>query len=144
MKNKVLNLLKGMHCDSKKESHKCEKEICNIFNEIINKKINIEELIGIYLGEYPEKITGVDAYCIVESSTELPEYIECESNYSGYYDDFKFYTEWLEMNWEEYFNELKSKRMSSMINTINNVEKSLEKHKKEFNRVYNLKYRDLK
>lgn len=140
MKNKILNLLKGMHCDSKKESNKYEKEICNIFNEIINKKISIEENIGVYLGEYPEKITGVDAYCIVESSTELPKYIECENNYSGYYDDFNFETEWLEMNWEEYFNDLKSKRMSSIINTIDNVEKSLEKHKKEFNRVYNLKY----
>ena len=79
-------------------------------------------------------------YCIVEDSTELPKYIECENNYSGYHDDFNFKTEWLEMNWEEYFNDLKSKRISSMINTINNIEKSLEKHKKEFNRVYNLKY----
>lgn len=142
MKNKVLNLLKGMHCDSKKESYKCEKEICNIFNEIINKRCNIDQIIGVYLDEYPEKITGVDAYCIVESSTELPEYIECETNYL--YDNYNFCTKWLEMNWEEYFNELKSKRISSIINTIEDIEKSLEKHKTEFNRVYNLKYQDLK
>ena len=141
MKNKVLSLLKGMHCDSKKESRKCEKEICNIFNEIINKISSIEDNIGVYLGGYPEKITGVDAYCIVEDSSELPKYIECENNYSGYYDDFKFDTEWLEMNWEEYFNDLKSKQMSTIINIIENVEKSLEKHKTEFNRVYNLKYK---
>lgn len=141
MKNKVLSLLKGMHCDSKKESCKCEKEICNIFNDIINKMSSIEDNIGVYLGEYPVKITGVDAYCIVEESSELPKYIECENNYSGYHDDFKFDTEWLEMNWEEYFNDLKSKQLSSIINIIENVEKSLEKHKTEFNRVYNLKYK---
>lgn len=141
MKNKVLSLLKGMHCDSKKESYKCEKEICNIFNEITNKMSSIEDNIGVYLNEYPVKITGVDAYCIVKDSIELPKYIECENNYSGYRDDFKFDTEWLEMNWEEYFNDLKSKQLSSIINTIENVEKSLEKHKTEFNRVYNLKYK---
>ena len=138
MKNKILSLLKGMHCDSKKESFKCEKEICNIISEFINKRITIEKIIDVYLGEYPEKITGVDASCIVESSTELPEYIECQTNYM--YDCYRFYTKWLEMNWEEYFNELKSRRISSIKNTIKNVEESLEKHKKELNRVHKLKY----
>ena len=137
MKAKILELLKGMNSDSKKESSKCERELCKILTDICNRIESIEHAVGWNVRYYPDSIKEIDIDNVYPGMTKLPEIIWCE------YGSFEFETYWLDINLENYFEELKQKVIRTKTNTIKNVEDSLNKHKKELEALKNLTYEDL-
>ena len=137
MKAKILELLKGMNSDSKKESSKCERELCKILTDVCNRIESIEHAVGWNVRYYPDSIKEIDIDNVYPGMTELPEIIWCE------YGSFEFETYWLDINLENYFEELKQKAIRTKTNTIENVEASLNKHKKELEALKNLTYEDL-
>lgn len=137
MKAKILELLKGMNSDSKKESSKCERELCKILTDICNRIVSIEHAVGWNVRYYPDSIKEIDIDNVYPGMTKLPEIIWCE------YGSFEFETYWLDINLENYFEELKQKVIRTKTNTIENVEASLNKHKKELEALKNLTYEDL-
>lgn len=130
MKEKVLELLKGMTSDSKKETYKCEKELCEILTDICNKLKTIERYVGLYIICYPDKITEIDGDNVYIGIEKLPEIIWCND------ENFAFETKWLDIDYKSYFEDLKRK-------SIKNVEYSLNKHKEELELLKNLSYEDL-
>lgn len=60
MKTKILELLKGMTSDSKKESYKCEKELCKILADICNKLKTIESSVCYSVRFYPGTVYEID------------------------------------------------------------------------------------
>ena len=137
MKAKILELLKGMNSDSKKESSKCERELCKILTDVCNRLDSIENAVGWIVRYYPDSIKEIDIDNVYPGMTKLPEIIWCE------YGSFEFETYWLDINLENYFEELKQKVIRTKTNTIENVEASLNKHKKELEALKNLTYEDL-
>lgn len=137
MRTKILELLKGMTSDSKKESYKCEKELCEILTDICNKLETIEDAVCYNVRCYPDKIKEIDSDNVYSGMTKLPEIIWCD------YGSFDFETSWLNINFEEYFEELKHKSIDIKTKTIENVEFSLNKHKKELESLKKLNYETL-
>ncbi len=137
MKAKILELLKGMNSDSKKESSKCERELCKILTDVCNKLESIEHAVGWIVRYYPDSIKEIDIDNVYSGMNELPEIIWCE------YGSFEFETSWLDINFKEYFEELKQKSIKSKQTTIKNVEYSLNKHKNELESLKILTYEDL-
>ena len=135
MKEKILTLLREMTNDSKSASYKAEKELCNILTSVINKLHTIEKRIGVYDTYYPEKIDNIyeDLWY-----SALPKEIYCNNG------DFRFKTEWLDINLQEYFEKLKKSEINSIKHTIERVEYSLGKHREEIKRIEELKFEDLK
>lgn len=134
MKDKILTLLREMTNDSKSASYKAERELCNILTEVINKLHTIERKVGWGVRNYPEKIESVDVYGWYD---ELPKEIDCND------DDFCFKTEWLDINLQEYFEELRKKKIRSIESTISHVEYSLGKHREDIKHIGELKFEDL-
>lgn len=133
MKTKLLELFKKRYnTDSKSESWKCEKEMCNILQSAIDSIWEIEEAVGYhrYLSEYYVIENIYDNYCY----TKLPDEIECNDGY------YCFNTELLDINYKEYFETLKEKAINYKNSVITNVEKSLTKHKEELEKLKNLTY----
>lgn len=135
MKEKILALLKEMENDSKSVSHKAEKELCNILTEVMNKLYTIEEKVGYEVRNYPDKIESVDVYGYYYD--ELPKEICCNDG------DFCFETEWLDMNLQEYFEELREKKIINIKNTIARIKYSLGEHIKNLERIAEIKFEDL-
>lgn len=134
MKEKILTLLREMTNDSKSASYKAEKELCKILTEVINKLNIVEEKVGEYIMNYPEKIKSIDTYW---PYNELPKEIECND------DDFCFKTEWLDINLQEYFKELKKNKISTIKKYITQTKNSLNKHKEDLKHIKELKFEDL-
>lgn len=137
MKTKILELLKGMNSDSEKESSKCEKELCKILTDICNRIKSIEHAVGWNVKYYPDSIKEIDIDNVYPGMTELPEIIWCE------YGSFEFETYWLDINLENFFEELKQKAIRTKKNTIEKVEASLNKHKDELEALKNITYESL-
>lgn len=134
MKTKILKLLKGMNSDSKKESYKCEKELCKILTDVCNKLESIEDMTKMYMEGYPDKIEEIDMDNTYKGIKKIPEIIWCN------YGTFEFDTSWLDIDLKSYFEELKEKAVTYKQNTIEKVEASLNKHKEELEVLKNLKY----
>ena len=90
--------------------------------------------VGYYVRHYPDKIESIDVYGWYN---ELPKEIYCND------DDFCFKIEWLDINLQEYFEELRKKRISGIKCTITHVEYSLGEHRKNLERISELKFEDL-
>lgn len=134
MKEKILELLREMTNDSKSASYKAEKELCNILTGVIDKLYEVEKNVGLYIRYYPDKIWN-----IYEDNRyiKLPKEIKCNDG------DFRFKTEWLDINLQEYFEKLKKSEIGSIKRTIERVEYSLCKHREEIKRIEELKFEDL-
>lgn len=137
MKEKIFELLKGMTSDSKKESSKCEKELCEILTDVCNKLKTIENSVRYCVRVYPDKIDDIDMDNVYPGMNKLPEIIWCE------YGSFDFETSWLDINFEEYFEDLKHKSIDIKTKTIEEVEFSLNKHKEELESLKKLTYETL-
>ena len=135
IKKRILELLNEMLDDSKSKSYKAEKELCNILTEFINKKDKFENALGKYVCDYPKKIFNVEN-CF--SYEKLPDEIVCNNEY------FTFYTEWLDINWEEYFNQIKKDKVSYLTGLIERVEATVIKHKKELQNFSEMAFEDIK
>jgi len=122
MKEKILVLLKEMRNDSKSASYKAEKELCSILTGVINKLHTIEKKVGSYIRDYPEKIESIAEFWTYK---KLPKEIECNGG------DFWFKTEWLDINFQEYFEELKKNKIRGIKNYITQAEHSLSKYKED-------------
>lgn len=133
MKEKILALLREMTNDSKSISYKAEKELCNILTEVINKLHTIEKKVGWGVRNYPDKIESIDVYGWYD---ELPKEIDCN-------DYFCFETDWLDINLQEYFEELRKKKISVIESTIFHVEYSLSEHRRDLAHIRELKFEDL-
>lgn len=135
MKQKILELLNGMACDSKSASYRCEKELCKTLTSIIDKKHKIESYADrCNIQYYPEEITEVESLGVYNT---LPESIWCNN------DEFVFETEWLDIDWESYFEELKQSSIKSIESTIKQVEKSILIHKERLTNLSNRQFKDL-
>lgn len=134
MKTKILNLIKEMASDSKSVSHKAERELCKTLTEVINKLNTIEEKVGYSMRYYPYKIESVDLYGLYD---EIPKEIYCND------DDFCFRADWLDINLQEYFEELRKKKIDGVKRMIADVEYSLGQHREDLKRVKELKFEDL-
>lgn len=134
MKEKILSLLREMTNDSKSASYKAEKELCNILTLAINQLNTIEEKVGYYTMDYPDKIESTDDCFWYD---KLPKEINCNDG------DFCFKTEWLDINLKEYFEELKKNKISSIKRSITQVEHALIKHKEALRCIEELKFEDL-
>ena len=124
MKTKLLELFKKRYnTDSKSESWKYEKEMCNILQSVIDSIWEIEEMVGYhsYLSEY----------YVIEN---IYDDIGCNDGY------YVFNTELLDINYKEYFETLKEKAINYKNNVIANVENSLIKHKEELEKLKILTY----
>ena len=91
MKAKILELLKGMNSDSKKESYICNKEICKILNGVCNKLNSIESFICGYK-TYPDEIETIDEDNTYKGIDRLPKTIWCNDG------DVEFETSWLDID----------------------------------------------
>lgn len=135
MKEKILTLLREMTDDSKYASFIAEKELCSILTGVINKLRSIEEKVGWSVIDYPDKIDSIDdeyGWC-----NKLPNEIECNDG------DFFFKTEWLDINLQEYFEELKKNKINSIKKYITQTEHSLNKYKEDLGHFEELKFEDL-
>ena len=134
MKEKILKLLNGMNSDSKSASYKCEQELCKILTSIINKKHKIESYADKEIQYYPDEITDIESFGIYNT---LPENIWCND------EEFIFETNWLDIDWESYFEELKQSSIRGIEHTIKQVEKSIMKHKERITILSHRKFEDL-
>lgn len=142
MKTKILELLKGMTSDSKKESSKCEKELCGILTNICNKLETIEDSVGYPVRFYPDKITGIDSGNVYAGMKKLPELIYC--NYESFeIFEFEFKTEWADIDFKSYFEDLKHKKIDIKTKRIENIEFSLNRHREELESLKKLTYETL-
>lgn len=137
MKTKILELLKGMTSDSKKESYKCEKELCEILTDVCNKLETIENSVRYNVRVYPDKITKIDSENVYPGMENLPEVIWCNDC------NFWFLTKLLDVDYRSYFEDLKRKSIHIKTKTIKNVEISLNKHKEELESIKKLNYETL-
>lgn len=136
MKERLLELFqKRYNTDSKSKSSQYQKEICQILQSVIDKIYSIESKVGYYANfSGTLKIHSIDEDFPYE---ELPKIISCNDY------EFDFDTNWLDINLEEYFNEIKNKRIKYKETIIQNVENSLNDHKKELEEIKNLNYIEL-
>ena len=104
------------------------------FVEICNKLENIEDSVGYCIRFYPDKITEIDSENAYTGMKKLPEIIYCN------YGSFDFETEWLDIDFKSYFENLKHKSIDIKTKTIEEVEFSLNKHKEELESLKNLTY----
>lgn len=134
MKEKILTLLREMTNDSKSASFIVEKELCSILTLAINQLSTIEEKVGWCVREYPDKIKNIDdgGWYI-----ELPKEIDCNDG------EFRFETEWLDINLKDYFEELKKNKISNIKKYITQTEHSLNKYKEDLGHFEELKFEDL-
>lgn len=137
IKNKIIELSKGMASDSKKESYRCEKEICAILQKIVDKKMNIESMLDVYYDDYfPIKEIDYLNTTYLENCTELPEEISCNDG------GFIFRTEWIDMDWEKYFEEVKKTKLGYMASNINTIEHNLAYEIARYEKYNNLTYKE--
>lgn len=141
MKTKILELLKGMTSDSKKESYKCEKELCKILTGVCNNLETIENSVVYNIRYYPDKIAEIDienAYTVIYNGMEkLPEIILCNDG------NFEFETKWLDIDYKSYFEDLKLKAIDIKTKVVKNVEDSLNKYKEELESIKKMNYETL-
>ena len=137
IKNKIIELSRGMASDSKKESYRCEKEICAILQKIVDKKMNIENMLDVYYYDYfPIKEIDYLDTIYLEDCNELPEVISCNDG------GFNFYTEWIDMDWEKYFEHVKETKLGYIKSNINNLEYNLAHEKACYEKFSNLTYKE--
>ena len=137
IKNKIIELSRGMASDSKKESYRCEKELCAILQEIADKKMNIESMLNVYYYDYfPIKEIDYLDTIYLEDCIELPEEISCNCG------EFIFYTEWIDMDWEKYFEEVKETKLGYIKSNINKLENNLANEKARYEKYSNLTYKE--
>ena len=135
LKTKILELLNGMQADSKSESYKSERELCDLLTKFINKKEQFENALDKYLCDYPKHIYQVESECHYK---ELPEVIYCNE------EDFRFYTDWLDIDWEEYFNTIRSGNISYLTGLIERVEATVVEHKKNLKKYSDITFDNIK
>ena len=148
IKNKIIELSRGMASDSKKESYRCEKELCAILQEIADKKMNIESMLNVYYYDYfpikpveptepvlTEETVTIDTIYL-EDCIELPEEISCNCG------EFIFHTEWIDMDWEKYFEEVKETKLGYIKSKINDIENNLANEKARYEKYNNLTYKE--
>ena len=137
IKKKIIELSRGMASDSKKESYRCEKEICAILQKIADKKMNIESKLNVYYYDYfPIKEIDYLDTIYLEGCNELPEEISCNDG------EFIFYTEWIDMDWEKYFEEVKETKLGYIKSNINKLENNLAHEKACYEKYNNLTYKE--
>lgn len=137
IKNKIIELSRGMASDSKKESYRCEKELRAILQEIADKKMNIESMLNVYYYDYfPIKEIDYLDTIYLEDCIELPEEISCNCG------EFIFYTEWIDMDWEKYFEEVKETKLRYIKSKIDDIENNLANEKARYEKYNNLTYKE--
>lgn len=137
MKTKILELLKGMTSDSKSESYKCERELCEILTNIYKKIEKVERSAGAYERDYPDRIVEIDMDNVYKGIKKIPDTIWCN------YGSFDFVAFWLDMDLKSYFETLKEDAIKYKQITIENVEASLNKHKDELETLKNTNFESL-
>ena len=127
---------KEMGSDSKRKSFEAERKLCKILNHVITKMETIETVVDYGVRNYPYRIYKIeyDGYY-----GKLPENLECNQDD----DDFIFETSWFDLDYEEYYKEIKEKHINSINYTIEKVEQSLENHRKEIQRLSKSTFSDI-
>lgn len=122
-RERVLDLINMINAsDSKKESAKIESELCELLSAVIDAKYQIEHYTDNYIMDYPfeRKIRSIENLSFYGKIGQLPESIECNINEI---EDFVFYTEWLDINLDEYFKKLHDKSLQYEKNRLADLDK---------------------
>ena len=122
-RERVLELINIINAsDSKKESAKVECELCELLSAVIDAKYQIEHYTDNYIMDYPFKreICSIEDLSFYGQIGQLPESIECNINE---FEDFVFYTEWLDINLDEYFKKLHDESLSYEKNRLADLDK---------------------
>ena len=72
----------------------------------------------------------------LEDCIELPEEISCNCG------EFIFYTEWIDMDWEKYFEEVKETKLQYIKSKIDDIENNLANEKARYEKYNNLTYKE--
>lgn len=122
-RERVLELINRINAsDSKKESAKVESELCELLSAVIDAKYQVEHYTDNYIMEYPfeRKIRSIEDLSYYGQIGQLPESIDCNT---GEFEEFVFYTEWLDINLDEYFKTLHDKSLSYEQNRLEEWDK---------------------
>ena len=146
-RERVLELINRINAsDSKKESFKLENELCKLLSAVIDAKYQIEHYTDNYIMDYPfeRKIRSIEDLSFYGQIGQLPESIECNTNEL---EDFVFYTEWLDINLDEYFKTLHDNALSYEKNRLAELDKKYPTMRKniigKIERLESCKIRDL-
>ena len=130
-RERVLDLINKINStDSKTETYKVERELCELFSAVIDAKYQIEHYIDNYIMDYPFKckIYSIENLSFYGKIGQLPESIKC--NADDYYEDFVFYTEWLDINLDEYFKTLLDDSLQYEKNRLEDLDKKYHTQRK--------------
>lgn len=137
MKTKILNCIKRMNSDSKKKTSAANTDLCRILTEVMKKRHAVERSVGAYIRDYPDSIYNTEPLGYYAKLGTLPSVIECND------EDFRFEMEWLDTDYEAYFNELKRKEIGAITHTVNSVLFSLSKHNERIAELNKLTFNDI-
>lgn len=106
-----MDLIRKTNSDSKSETDKAERELCDLLSAIIDAKYQVEHYTDHYMMDYPtnRKIHSIEDLSFYGKLGKLPKEIVCNADE---YDDFVFDTEWLDIDLDGYFNMLRKETMS--------------------------------
>lgn len=122
-RERVIELINIINAsDSKTESAKVEDELCELLSAVIDAKYQIEHYTDHFIMDYPfkRKIYSIEDLSFYGKIRQLPESIECNINS---FEDFVFYTEWLDINLDEYFQTLHAEALSYEKNRLADLDK---------------------
>lgn len=117
---RILNLIRKINTDSKTETYKAERELCELLSAVINAMWQIENYTERYIRDYPYdcKIYDVQNLSFYGKIGKLPKEIQCNIDE---HDGFVFFTEWLNINLDKYFNKLRNDAIRYKRKTFNNL-----------------------
>lgn len=121
-RERVLYLIRRLNTDSKTETYKVERELCELLSAVIDAKYQIEHYTDNYIMDYPFKckIYSIEDLSFYGKIGQLPESIECNINEI---EDFVFYTGWLDIDLDEYFKKLHDKSLQYEKNRLADLDK---------------------
>ena len=107
-RERVLDLIYRINTDSKTETYKAERELCELLSAVINAMWQIENYTERYIRDYPYdcKIYDVQNLSFYGKIGKLPKEIRCNVEK---YDNFVFFTEWLDINLDDYFKQMQTR-----------------------------------
>lgn len=143
-RERVLDLLHIINSsNSKKETTNAESELCELLSAVIDAKYQVEHYTDNYIMDYPynRKICDIkyfDPYFL--ENCQLPEIIMC--NASECYN-FVFYTEWLDINLDKYFEKLQNETIRCSYISKKHLIENLKNINCKIERIKSCKINDL-
>ena len=144
-RERVLDLINKINStDSKTETCKVKSELCELLSAVIDAKYQIEHYTNNFIMDYPfaRKICSIEDLSFYGKIRQLPKSIKCNIDAIDNCK-FEFYTEWLDINLDEYFNKLQNKSIRYASNLKKQYTLSLKNVDNQIERLESCKISDL-